>query len=145
MAQYKYWQADWKFVVFTFGSTFLTYKLLLSYVGFGIVMLLSLAVEVIILALCTRYFVSVTEFRDSYLLLKKGFFKKPERIPYSEVHKLTYSNATRFLKLNLYTANSKIELPPPARLAQAKELFTWLKIKNPKIEFEIIQPNPDLD
>ncbi|QMU29942.1 hypothetical protein [Adhaeribacter radiodurans] len=145
MALYKYSQADWKFPTLSFVVCFLTYQLLLKLVGFGVALFLSLAIEVIILVFFTKYFKSVAEFHDSYLLVKKGFSNKTEKIPYSEFQKISYSNATRFLKLNLYTNGNKLELPPPARLAQAKELFAWLQIKNPAIAFEITQPEPALD
>ncbi|MDQ3291078.1 MAG: hypothetical protein M3Q05_07285 [Bacteroidota bacterium] len=145
MATFKYTQASLKFSIFTLGITLLTYKALENYLGFGMVMFLSLAVEVIFLTFLSRYFNTVVEFRDSYLLLKKGFFSKEEKIKYSDFRKIAYSNATRFLKLSLYTNENKIELPPPTRLAQAEELFTWLRTKNPAIEFEIERPQPALE
>jgi hypothetical protein len=145
MANFKFRQSDWKGHVFFFLVNFVAYRIFLDNFEFISALLLSLTVVVIMLILFWRNFDSVAEFKDSYLLVKKGWFKKAEHISYSDFQKITYSNVTRFLKLILYTNNQKIELPPPVRLAQAEELFAWLRTKNPLIKLEIIKPESVLE
>ena len=144
MAPYKFTQINWK-LSFILIFPVLLFQLMQDYFGFGWAMLLAILIGLVLGFITIKFFKSVVEFRDSYLLVQKGYFGKTEKIPYAELEKLTYSNATRFIKFNLYTNGIQIELPPPPRFAQAKELFAWLHVKNPATAFEIIQPKPALD
>ncbi|QNF31509.1 hypothetical protein HUW51_01755 [Adhaeribacter swui] len=144
MTQYKFTQLDWKSSLLVIVPVML-FQLVQDNLGFGMAMLLVIPTGILLAIISNKFFQSIVEFRDSDLCYKRGYFGKPEKIPYAQLEKLTYSNATRFLKLKVYANGNQIELPPPARLAQAKELFAWLQIKNPGTAFEIIQPKPALE
>ncbi|PSR53287.1 hypothetical protein AHMF7605_06950 [Adhaeribacter arboris] len=144
MGHYKFTQIDWKTHLITIIPV-LIFREMQDNVGTGLAMLFALGLGIFLELVAIKWFTTVAEFQDSNLILKKNYFSKAIKIPYIEIEKFTYSNATQFLKLTLLTPGNTIHLPPPARLAQAEELFAYLRTKSPAIEFEIIKPEPVLE
>jgi len=137
MIRYQFSQADWKsFILFPFISTLLL-NYLKIYFGFGTAMLITFGIAVIFVVIFRKHLTSVVAFTDSFILLKKGIFKKEVKINYADINRITFAY-NRFLDLWIYTADNKFKIPPPSnKLDKAKELFTWLNTKNPAIEIEI--------
>lgn len=133
---FKFTQADWtSFAFFAFFHIIL-YNVLRSYFDIGMAMLIGFGVGVSLQFFFRKYFISVVEFKETFLQLEKGLNNQKVEIQYSEISKISFSY-NRFLNLQIVTLSGKIELPPPARLEKAEELFQWLVTKNPAIEMEV--------
>lgn len=136
MTKFKYTQADWKSSFLFVGVPFLFYRILQNYIGVVTAMLVGFGIGIILFFLLGRYFISVVEFKETYLLLKNGAFRKDIKVSYSEINRRSFSY-DRLLNFYIYTADNTIKLPPPTKLDKAEELFQWLGTKNPAIKMEI--------
>lgn len=137
MVRYKFTQADWKQVVLFSIIPVLFFRALQNYFSTGWAMLATLVAGLLFVFLLGNLFIAVVEFKDEFLLLKNGFFRKEVKVNYSEINKATFTH-DRFLNFYIYTAGNKLKLPTPARLNKAEELFNWLRIQNPAMQVEII-------
>ena len=138
MTRFKFAQMHWlKFIFIGFFSS-ATFRWLQNQVSISLVILLSLAIGILTIFLLDRFFTSVVEFKDSYLLYKRGLLRKDVVVDYAAINKITFTY-DRFLDLHIYTEGSKIKLPSPGRLPKVEELFRWLSTQNPSIETEIIR------
>jgi len=139
MTKRKFTQVGWMpFILMPVFSNFLL-RFFQTYFNTGIAMLISIGLMVLLIILVSKLFLTVVTFKDSFLQLKKGLFRKEIKINYADINKITFTY-NRFLDLWIYTADSKIKIPPPSnKLEKAKELFAWLRTKNPGIIVDIIK------
>ncbi|WP_224998994.1 hypothetical protein [Cesiribacter sp. SM1] len=137
---YKFTKADWKpGIIFTFIGV-VCFHVLMSYFSYGMAMLITISVGIGFIIsfqiLFGKYFNSVVEFKETYIIQKKGLNNQVVKIYYSEIRKISFSY-NRFMMLQIVAVGSKIKFPLPTKIDKVEELFQWLATKNPAIEMEI--------
>jgi len=112
-------------------------RFLQNYFSSSAAMSIGIALLAVLFIFMGKYLDSVVEFKEIFLLFRKGLGSKEVAIKYADIKKINFSHK-RFLELWIYTAENKIKIPPPSnKLGKVQELFTWLKDQNPAIEIEI--------
>jgi len=137
MTKYRFTQNNWRSLLLYLLFPVPVLRILQNYLSSGAAMLIGIALLAVLFILLGKYVDSVVEFKEVFLLFRKGFGCKEVKINYADIKKINFSH-DRFLELWIYTAENKIKIPPPSnKLEKAQELFTWLKDQNPAIEIEI--------
>jgi len=125
MTKRKFTQVGWMPFILLPVFSILLLRFVQTYFNTEIAMLISIGLIKLLSIPVSKLFLTVVIFKDSFLQLKKGLFRKEIKINYADINKIAFSY-DRFLDLWIYTADSKIKIPPPSnKLEKAKELFTW--------------------
>jgi len=138
MANFKFVLQDWKLFILVPMLLTPLYRFLQDDLSFGLAAAVTTVAGVVLYFLAGKYFNSRVVFKDSYLVLKKGFSAKEVKLFYSDVQSFTFAQ-DRYSTFYVNTAEKQIELPT-ARQEKVAELFRWLSSRNPQIDFSIINP-----